>query len=497
MRKNLEIVEKDTLGSLLIRRFKGWLNFTPEIVICKSPLTEPISTSTDEEPPSWESISGAQCIARWAEELRVAVASRCDIPEWRLVGTGAVIENNDLDACKSIFRRVAKDAGLRFLETTKKEVADIFLNAADTFLTVTPVMIYLEPGDWMLKTDAGNAELMLAFRKALGSFMKRFNPRQPVIFVTAVYKLTDMADMLRAPGLFDRRFALRSPTPLELGQEFLNQLGRDICAPSLADFPQKLGIIVGEYPGTRLRDLHVLHLQRVAAREKRQLELVDVVAVGFAGSVETDALPTDNPALYRSVAVHEAGHAVVSMIDSSGRNTPDFLSIRETTNYNGVSVDAYLYSYSLRSHLTYRDFRHQIRNYLAGRAAEEVVFGPENVTGGCRSDLINANALATKGFCCLGFVPHMDRVNFSGSNLAIVVSDEPDQGNDDYFGPMIRKFLADQYQEVIDMLTDNRRFLDEVTDALLQCDIMDQTTLTKLGSKYLQPTRNFLNECVT
>lgn len=452
----------------------------------KSSQTELGRSVTDSSPPTWQDLPGSQCIAQWAEEIRNTLATDGDAHAWRLVGTGAVIENSDLDICESIFRRAAKHAGLQFLVIPQDKVADIFLDDAPSFFTMKPAMIYLEPGDWMSETSEGTEKSPKAFRKSLSSAMKGFNPREPVIFVTAAYRLTDMADMLRASGLFDRRFALRPQTPLELGRKFLDRLGLDICAPSLANYSHKLGIIAGEYPNARIRDLHVLHLQRIAAREKRQLELIDVIAVGFEGSVETDTRPAENQTLQRSFAVHEAGHAVIAIVDSSGRNTPDFLSIRETSDFNGLAVDAYLYSHSTRHSMTYLDFRHQIRSYLAGRAAEEVVFGAKNVTGSCCTDLASANILATKAFCRLGFAPHMDSEDVSGANLAVAPDAEPGQDHEAYVRPMIREFLAGQYQEVISMLVQNRNFLDEVTDTLLKCQVMDQGALLQLGSKYLQ-----------
>jgi cell division protease FtsH len=464
---------------------------TPAIEESKAVVPDQDWLATEEEPPRWDQLPGAKCIARWAVELRDAIAGNADAASWRLVGAGAAIEYKDLGLCESVFRRVARDAGLRFVSIPEHAVMGIPLDASCPFAALAPAMVYLEPGDWMLKIKVEKQGRELAdsvrdFRQALKSFMTEFNPRLPVVFATAAFDLDDIAEMLRAPGLFDRRFALRPPTTVETGESFLGQLGLENCALSLMDFPHKVGIVVQGYPNDRVRELHLLHLRRKAARENRRLEFVDLVEVGLQGSVETDELVPASDASLRTVAVHEAGHAVVAMIDSAGSNISEYLSIVAVANCKGVSVDSCTHRYATREQTTYASFRHQIRGYLAGRAAEEVVFGAENVSGGAREDLVHASVLSFEAFALLGFSPNMDCADASASNLAVVVAgDDPSEAEEAHVAMLTRQFLADQYREVLSLLHAHRGFLDEVTQCLLQRRTMDQESLSELGRKYL------------
>ena len=445
-----------------------------------------------DEPPSWDRLPGTQCLARWAEELRDAIAGGADAAAWRLVGSGAAIEYKDIDLCETVLRRVARDAGLRFVSVPADEVMNISLDASCPFPAMAPVMIYLEPGDWMLKINAEKQGQQLAdsvrdFRNALKSFMLDFNPRQPVLVATATRDLDDIVPLLRAPGLFDRRFIVRPPTTVEAGLAFLDQLGLDICSPSLADSSHKVGIVVQDYPTIRVRELHLLHLQRKAAREKRWLEFIDLVELGVRGSVEGDEPPPRNDAFPRLVAVHEAGHAAVAMIDSAGGDIPEYLSIIAGPGCSGVSVDSCTYRYSAGKLNTYADFRHQVRVYLAGRAAEEVVFGAENVSGGSREDLVHARVLSFEGFALLGFAPNMDCADASARNLAVVVAgDDPSEAEEAHVHALTRRFLADQYREVLALLVTHRRFLDEIAESLLQRKVMDQDVLADLLDNHRQ-----------
>lgn len=494
MRNNMDIVRNENAGASFVGIVRGWMKFTPATPAIQESKTAALDQdwlATGEEPPSWDQLPGTQCVARWAAELRDAITGGADAGAWRLVGSGAAIEHEDLDLCESMFRRVAHDAGMRFVSIPADAVMGISLDASCPFQDMAPVMIHLEPGDWMTKINVGKqgqefADSVRAFRQKLKSFMKEFNPGRPVVFATAAYDLDDIAEMLRSPGLFDRRFIVPPPTTLETGLIFLGQLGRDCCAPSLADVPHKVGIVVQSYPGTRVRELHLLHLQRKAAREKRRLEFIDLVEVSVQGSAETDDLPPQSDEFLRLVAVHEAGHAVIAMIDSAGGNIPEYLSIVAVPSCNGVSVDSCTYRYSVRKQTTYASFRHQIRGYLAGRAAEEIVLGPENVSGGSREDLVNANKLSIEAFACLGFAPNMDHPGASASNLAVLIDDDPSEAEEAHFESLIRQFLADQYREVLALLTTHRCFLDDIAENLLQRKVMDQDMLSDLANKYLQ-----------
>lgn len=138
---------------------------------------------------------------------------------------------------------------------------------------------------------------------------------------------------------------------------------------------------------------------------------------------------------------------------------------------------------SLRpNRMTYADMRHKVRIGLAGRAAEELVFGPELVSHGSRDDLKRVTLSAASAFAFWGFAPSMEKERQSGSNLSLSGID------DDLFIPsesahtkaLVREFLATEYGVVMEVLAVHRSLLDAIAERLLVDAVVDQEALEEL-----------------
>ena len=129
--------------------------------------------------------------------------------------------------------------------------------------------------------------------------------------------------------------------------------------------------------------------------------------------------------------------------------------------------------------LTYAKFRHLIRVSLAGRAAEELAFGPEHVTNGATSDLEACFRRSSQAFMNYGFAPDMASSRASGSNLAVVVG-QPSPSEFAHIEELVRKFLAVQYAEVLKILTKNKNLLDAVAERMLWDPVVDQSELKEI-----------------
>lgn len=444
----------------------------------------PVLVCDAEMAPDWEDLPGSECVAHWADELRAAISEKFTVQQWRIVGRAGVIESDEEDACKAIFRRAALDAGLGFTTIPGSKVLRLFETIPSSLIPAGPVMVFLEKGEW-LETLPGKSTEVDAFREALNKYHATFDPSRPVIFVTSIASLGDICPDLKAAGLLDRRFVLREPSPAEVGRVFLKLLGPDLCVDSVRNNVEKVGYIAQRCANFRVRGLHVLHLQRIAAREKRLLELKDLWCVSIEGTVETTPQKR-NEIEHRNTAVHEAGHAVSVMIDSAGRHIPDFLSIRETAEHCGTMISSNHYYHQFLPELTYAKFCEQIRCCLAGRAAEELVLGPCNISAGCGSDLKRANMLALRAFGKLGFEPPVGMATTPGLQLRVTEESTGNSEQDHYLGPVIRQFLEDQYRSVLTNLATHRDFLDAVTEELLRCEMMVQDDIAAVSAPYLQ-----------
>lgn len=59
-----------------------------------------------------------------------------------------------------------------------------------------------------------------------------------------------------------------------------------------------------------------------------------------AGLGDSDEAANDNEVLLRDTAIHEAGHAAMAVIDSNGKNIPEYSTIVAYRDSKGLVVDS-------------------------------------------------------------------------------------------------------------------------------------------------------------
>jgi len=444
-------------------------------------IPEPIMA----EAPPWERIAGADFLKSWVAELKAACVAK-DAKEWRLTGQALVMVTEDPVYCQSVLLRVAADAGFRFVTITADDV--MTMPSPVALRRLAPVLIYLEPGRWCLSRQEDESEELSnevrGFQSKLVNWLGAFDPNRPVLLATSQTVLGRMSELIDGSGRFDRYLALPSQNMEARGETFLDDLGRDCCGQSLIDAPGKLGKLISDCPNTlEWRELVLLYLHRLHRRSGRPIEFLDMMHLathGFAELAEVDT--TDNTEERRQIAVHEAGHAAVAILDSGGLNIPDYCSIVPGADFKGVVAESVAYNYSLGDRLTYRGLRHKIRISLAGRVAEEIVFGPELVSNGASGDLENCYQTASNAFYNYGFAPGMGEPGASASNLAIVVGNSS-PSESAHNEELVRRFLATEYAETMELLQANRSLLNTITDRLMWDPIVDQEELKTLCSE--------------
>jgi hypothetical protein len=448
----------------------------------------------------WERFPGSDALRAWARELRGAHEAGAGAAEaWELVGHAAMVIGRAA-ACQAVLRQVAAEAGMGYVSVSAADVPDLVPqteSCADGSVNVTgewpmeawrklaPVIVHLERGPWMREKPEGADEPTIAAMKDFRSFLARwigeFDCAEPVIVVTSADEIPDMAESLREAGLFDRFLRLAPVTLTADGAEFIERVGAALCGASITESPAKVGKLVrSTYEDERRLKLAALRTRRFIARSGRPLEFLDLVHLSHCGFAEADALPAPADHFRRQTAYHEAGHAVVAVIGSGGENIPEYASVAPTAQYNGVMVQSYAYGLESGDFETYADFRERVRISLAGRAAEELVFGAERVSNGCTEDLRSATDRAGTAFALWGFAPAMEREGQTASNLAVVDSDAPSASETAHVERLVREFLAAEYAAVTAMLTEHRALLDAIAERLLREPIVDQEAIMEL-----------------
>lgn len=438
----------------------------------------------------WDAdVAPSLVLSAWADELVNAISTQANVSTWRMVGHGAVVVHDDVNRACDMLRRVAVEANMRFVRIDSDQVMDIPTGAGDPFAKAAPILVYLAPGDWMRKigedTDNEDADKIRKFRKSFAARMEAFDTGHPVIYTTSACKLEDVAYVWRKRDLFDHYFHIPKLSPDMLGKEFIDLFGLENCDASITGFPGKVGQLLGdEFDNERLRRLAALNMARLAKRENRKLTFIDLVDMATAGLGDSDEAIKDNEAILRHTAAHEAGHAAMAVIDSNGKNTPEYSTIVARKDNKGMVVESIAYSFARGDLFTYADFLHKIRISLAGRAAEEITFGFDGISDGSRADLENCAKLSSKGFAYWGFAPNMNDVEASASNLAVIVGD-PSPSEMLHIEALQRNFLAGEYKAAVKILNEHRTLLDTIADRLMRDSVLDQGEIAEIYAAHV------------
>lgn len=435
---------------------------------------------TTESPCSWPEFGRVSKIQGWIKELRKIKESQPTASDWCLIGRAVVVCHPIEELRAPLVQKVAYEAGYDYVALSGEEFFK-WVHEEKAVQYDKPVLIHVAQHVWSRKIedDKKAAEELVDFQtNDVPKYLANLPADQAVVFVVTGESYADLVPQLRSVGAFDRRFDVAEFTMEEIGAWFLGVVGSDLCDDSLLLDLGKIGKLVNdEFDDRRRQRLIALHLQRRAHRECRKLSFDDLVYFAVHSGSETEHAPEESDAMLRRIAVHEAGHALVSIIDSHNRNIPDYASIMPGSHFKGVVTDSYAYAFALSGRYTYEDSRHKIRVYLAGRIAEAIVFGATRVgTFTARSDLRNATAWTKELVGMYGFSAEQENPDAIRNNLA-VIDDEASASEAAHIEQQTRLFLKRQYEAVEKMFIENREFLDSITHALLEKRVLNRSDL--------------------
>ncbi|WP_322900537.1 ATP-dependent zinc metalloprotease FtsH [Mycoplasmopsis felis] len=170
-----------------------------------------------------------------------------------------------------------------------------------------------------------------------------------------------------------------------------------------------------------------------------------------------------------SVAYHEAGHAVVGLKVPGGNKVQKITIIPrgQAGGYNLMMPENEKYNYSKKELLA------TIASFMGGRAAEEIVYGKENVSTGASDDIEKATNIARRmvtefGMSDLGPIkyqeesgsPFLGKTLATSSSLSNQISHEIDLE--------IRKIIIEAQKIAYQTILDNKELLELIKTLLLE-----------------------------
>jgi cell division protease FtsH len=371
-------------------------------------------------------------------------------------------------------RAVAGEAGVPFFSLSASEfveavvgigasrVRDLFKKAKEA----APAIVFIDELDAIGRArsgggfGAGSEEREQTLNQILTE-MDGFTPATDLIVIAATNRPDVLDKALLRPGRFDRRIAVNSPD--RAGRKLILEVHtRDV--PLAADVD--LAEIALRTPGMAGADLANLVNEAALSAARRGDD--EVTFDDFTSSLDKILLGAERKVMMteddrRRTAYHEAGHALAGML------IPGADPVRKVTIIpRGASLGVTLAAPDTdRFNYTDYELNARIRVLLAGRAAEQMVYG--ELTSGAESDL---DQLTTVARYMVG------RWGMSDSVGMMAVLDGDSRGNASpetlaLLDVEVRRIADEAYADIVTLLRDERERLDALAEALLAQETLD------------------------
>ncbi|SDW92673.1 ATP-dependent zinc metalloprotease FtsH [Roseicitreum antarcticum] len=380
-------------------------------------------------------------------------------------------------------RAIAGEAGVPFFTISGSDFVEMFVGVGasrvrDMFEQAkknAPCIVFIDEIDAVGRSrgagyGGGNDEREQTLNQLLVE-MDGFEANEGIIIVAATNRPDVLDPALLRPGRFDRQ--VQVPNPDIKGREkILGVHARKVPLGPNVD----LRIIARGTPGFSGADLANLvnEAALTAARLGRRFVTMD----DFENAKDKVMMGSERRSMVMSddekklTAFHEAGHAVV------GLNVPQHDPIHKATIIPRGRALGLVLSLPERDQLSvsYTKYKSKIAMAMGGRVAEELVFGPENVTSGASSDIQQVTKIARAMVTQFGFDPDLGYVDYANEQQSYLGN----YGSGSNHSSVTQKTIDDKVRQLVDegyktakrILTDHRDQLDRLANGLLEYETL-------------------------
>jgi cell division protease FtsH len=441
------------------------------------PRVTAVKTVTSTSPVSWSEVAGLE---EAKEELAEVVDFLREPKRFARLGArvprGILLYGPPGTGKTLLAKAIATEAGANFYMQSASAFVEMFagLGAArirklfDEARKNPPAIIFIDELDAAGATRSGhsfNREQDQTLNQLLVE-LDGFEEREGIVVMGASNRLQDLDPALLRPGRFDRQVLIGAPD-LAGREEILGVHTRG--KPLAADVDLKL--IARQTAGLTGAELENIANEAAifAGREQQQhihQQHFDAAMERVVAGLQKRRVVTEKEK--RILAYHEAGHALMSHL------VGDLLPVQKVTivsrgqalgyTLNMPNEERYLH--------TTEELQDLLKVYLAGRAAEQVVFG--RVTNGAANDLEKVTELARAMVFEYGMSTVVNSRTMRADNYAL--SEKTKRLRDQAQGDLTDQAYADAQR----LLQKHRRALDRIASALLEKETLVREELDAL-----------------
>jgi cell division protease FtsH len=311
--------------------------------------------------------------------------------------------------------------------------------------------------------------------------MDGFESNEGVILIAATNRPDVLDPALLRPGRFDRQVQVPNPD-IQGRTKILNvHAKKTVLGPDI-----DLRIIARGTPGFSGADLANLvnEAALMAARAgKRFVAMIDFENAKdkvMMGAERRSMVMTDEEK--KLTAYHEAGHAIV------GLNVPQHDPIHKATIIPRGRALGLVLSLPERDQLsvTRTKYKSKIAMAMGGKVAEEMVFGPENVTSGASSDIQQITKIARAMVMQFGMSDNLGNIDYANEQQTYLGPTSPGS----QLGPEtqeqidieVRKLVDEGYTTAKNILKKEKKKLNLLANGLLEYETLTGSEITQVLS---------------
>lgn len=417
--------------------------------------------------PNLQDLHGMAEAKQMAEDLisDIQGALKGQLP-WSAVDRGMLLAGPPGTGKTTLAKAIAKACGVRFIAVSAATwqsagaLPEHLRAMRATFAEArryAPSILFIDEVDSFSNREnqvGHNASYFTDVVNALLAEIQGFDEQQPVFVIGATNFPHKVDPALRRAGRLDKLVYIPHPNVEALSSIYKYYLdNKELVGIKANDIDTKfLGGMSFGLTGADV-ETHVRGAVRRARKDQKPLcqhHLIDEIT-GKSRSQNTNRLDAEE---MQRIAVHESGHALLQLLCGSAPIA--YMSIVPRENGSLGFVANMPSSQNMR---TRKQYLEHLQVVLAGRAAEEIVYGKDNISGGAggdsqQSDLAVATRLATNLVCNLGM----------GKTSTLIWGNTPSAEQQEE----IEKLLQEAYSTALAKLEAHRNSLDELKKALIE-----------------------------
>ncbi|MBO5371724.1 MAG: ATP-dependent zinc metalloprotease FtsH [Lachnospiraceae bacterium] len=353
-----------------------------------------------------------------------------------------------------------------FVGVGASRVRDLFKEAQKN----APCIIFIDEIDAIGKSrdsrfGSGNDEREQTLNQLLAE-MDGFDTSKGLLILAATNRPEVLDKALLRPGRFDRRIIVDRPD--QKGRlETLKVHAKDVLMDETVDL-DALALATAGLVGSDLANMineaaiNAVKHGRKYVNQSDLFEAFELVAVG--GKEKKDRTMSEKER--RIVSYHEVGHAMVTALQKNTEPVQKITIVPRTMGALGYTLQTPEEEKFLESK---EELLAKITTYMAGRAAEELVF--QSVTSGAANDIEQATKIAKAMITRFGMSDKFGMMSLvtiesqyldgrAAMNCAEETAAEVDKE--------VLKLINSCYAKAMELLTENREVLDKISDYLYE-----------------------------